>query len=120
MFQTVQMQVEVSWNVDNTVHDLLPHELACLVHVLTFVSYFHVGRCIVAVDELPALAGMAHVDYGYGNLAHHFVVVGPRIEQRIENRHEQEENENTLVLEGCLHLLGPDIASVFYSFLYLL
>ena len=57
---------------------------------------------------------MAHVDNGYRHVTHYLVVVNPRIEERVEKRHEKKEDEYSFVSNGGTHFLCPDVAHVFY------
>jgi hypothetical protein len=43
---------------------------------------------------------------------YHLVIINPRIEQRIDKWHDDEEDEYALVLEGLLHLLAPNIGRI--------
>ena len=59
---------------------------------------------------------MGVVHDGYGHIVDPFVVVDPRVEDRIAQGDEDEEDEDAFVLEGVLHLQPPDIAGVMDGF----
>ena len=43
------------------------------------------------------------------------IVVYPRIEQWIDEGHDDKEDESTLIAHHLLHLLSPDIGGIAYS-----
>ena len=59
---------------------------------------------------------MAVVDNHYGNLMDGLVVVDPRVEQGIDQGHDNEEDEHALVLDDLSHLLTPDVAGILNAF----
>ena len=54
------------------------------------------------------------VDDTDGHVAHYLIIIYPRVEQRIDQGHQDKEDEYALVLEGPLHLLAPDVAGVLH------
>ena len=74
-----------------------------------------IGRGIAEADELARQLRVRMVDHHHRHLAHQLVVVDPRVEQRIDQRHQDEEDEHTLVVEHLAHLLAPDVGSVDYK-----
>ena len=64
---------------------------------------------------MPLTMGL--VDHGHGHVAHHLVVVYPRVEQGIDQGDDDEEDEHALVLDDAPHLAIPDVARVLYVFL---
>ena len=58
----------------------------------------------------------AVVHHGYGHLSHHLIVIYPRLENGIEQRNEQKEDEHTLVSHHHLKLFPPYIGYLFNTF----
>jgi hypothetical protein len=58
------------------------------------------------------------VDHTDGHFVDSLVVVNPRIEQRIGQRHQEEEDKYSLILDDALHLLTPDVADILYTLIY--
>ena len=55
---------------------------------------------------------VAEVDNRRIHLSHHLVVVNPRVEQRITQRHQNAEDEHTLIAENIAHFRLPDVAHI--------
>ena len=118
LFHTVELLGKIGGDIDHTANDLLANKFTCLLKAVAMVSYLYVGRGIVLADELAAELGVRQVDNSNRHITHHLVVVGPRVEQRIEQGHQDEENEHALVLDGGFHLFHPDVAHVVQSFVH--
>ena len=58
---------------------------------------------------------MRIVDYHHRNLVYRLIVVYPRIEQRIDEGHDDKEDEYALIAHHLFHLLSPDIGGIAYS-----
>ena len=57
---------------------------------------------------------MRLVDHDNRYLVNHLVVVDPRIKQRIDNGHDDAEDQHALILQYLLHLLTPDVSGIQY------
>ena len=62
---------------------------------------------------------MTHINNGHGHLTHHFVVISPGVEKGIEDRDKDKEDQHTLILDGGLHLLCPDVTGIVNAFINL-
>ena len=112
LFATVQSGVEVGRNIDDSVHRLLLHQLLRLVETVAVIGGLGIGRGIVVADKLAGAMAVAQVHNRRIHLSHYLVVVNPRVEQRITQRHQDAEDEHTLVAEHIAHLRLPDEAHV--------
>ena len=83
-----------------------------IVEVFGIAEHPHIGRGIDHTDELTTQLAVRLVDNHHRHLADHLVVVDPRIEQGIDQRHDDAEDEYTLIAEHLLHLLSPDVGSI--------
>ena len=66
-------------------------------HVCTIVDDFNVGRRVNVAQVFAAHCRMAFVDHGNGHFPHHFISIDETIEQRIGQRNEKEEDQDTFV-----------------------
>ena len=57
---------------------------------------------------------MRLIDYDNRNLMDYLIVVDPGIKQRIDNRHDDTEDEYALILQHLLHLFVPDESGILY------
>jgi hypothetical protein len=75
-------------------------------------QHLDISRGIELANELARETAVAIVDHNYWHLVYYLVIIDPRIEQRIDKWHDDEEDEYALVLEGLLHLLAPYIGRI--------
>ena len=75
----------------------------------------YIGRGITLTDQLTRQSGVRIVDHAHWHLVDGLVVVYPRIEQRIQDRHHDEEHKDSLVLHHLSQLLEPDVAGGLYA-----
>ena len=62
--------------------------------------------------------GLIHDHHGY--LVHHFIIIYPRIEQGIDQRHDDAEDQHALIAEHLLDLLSPDVGGILKPMDYLM
>jgi hypothetical protein len=55
---------------------------------------------------------MALVDDAYGHVVYGLIIVDPGVEDGVDQWHDDEEDDSSLVLEYLLHLLSPDVAGI--------
>ena len=68
----------------------------------------NVGRGVHHADERTALRRAAVIDDRGRHLAHDLVGIDPRVEERIGQRHEEDEDQDALVPEQVGQLVVPD------------
>ena len=112
LLHAVELGLEVLGKVYHSVGIATANALARLVETVAAQSHASVGRGVYHTGEFAAGVAMRKVNYRHGHLARHLVVVYPRIQERICQRHHDEEDEHALVAEHVLEFLQADIASV--------
>ena len=112
LFATIQLGVEIGRNIDDSMHDLLLYQLLRLIKTVAVIRCLGIRRGIVIPDKLAGSMAVTEVDNRRIHLSHHLVVVNPRVEQRIAQRHQDAEDEHTLVTEHIAHFRLPDVAHV--------
>ena len=119
LLHTSEVAVEVFGQKNDAVHFLLAHESACLLKVVAIGSHTNVGRRINVAYELAARLTMRIVNHSHGHIAHHLVVVYPRVEYRVGEWQKYNEEQRALVLEHVAHLVKPYSGRVFPESSYL-
>ena len=112
MFHTVQAQGKILGDEIDALGHLTADERLRVVEVGGIAQHMHIGRGVQHTDELARLLGVRLVDDHHRHLMDHLVVVDPRIEQGIDQRHDDAEDEYALIAEHLLDLLSPDVGSV--------
>jgi hypothetical protein len=51
---------------------------------------------------------------------HHLIIIYAGVEQGVDDGHDDEEDEYTLVPEHLLHLLSPDVSGIFNDLFYII
>ena len=82
-------------------------QLLCLSHIVASCHKTSVGRGIHLAYELAARRAVAVVDHRKRNIAHHLIGINIRIEQRIAQRYEYDEDKYALVAHYLRHLRHP-------------
>ena len=112
LFTTIQLGVEIGWNIDDSMHNLPLHQLLCFIETVAIVGGLDIRRSIVIADKLAGSMAVAQVNNRRIHLSHHLIVVNPRVEQRIAQRYQDAEDEHTLIAENIAHLRLPDEAHI--------
>ena len=108
--QVTEVEVEVTGNLVDAVSLTAHHPAAGLLHRAAAGHDSHIGRTIDLADKLATALRAALIDHHGRHLAHHLVVIYPRIEQRIEQRHEEDEEPNALIPQNVHQLVVKYIA----------
>ena len=95
---------KVARNLIDAVGLVAHHPLLCLLRRTAAGNNTHIGRGINTTDEFSATDRARLIDDNGRHLAHHFVGIYPRIEQRIGQWHEQDEYEDARVVQDVLQL----------------
>ena len=77
-------------------------------------NHLHIGRGITHTDKLTTHLTMRLVDHDNRYLVDYLIIVDPRIKQRIDNGHDDAEDQHALILKDLLQLLTPDESSILY------
>ena len=112
LLHAVEARLEVERDIIEGLGHAAPHEHLRLVDIVGIGYHLDVGRRIAHADKLAAQLGVAVVDHHHGNLAHHLIIIYPRIEQRIDQGHDEEEDDNTLIFQHLAQLVAPDACRV--------
>ena len=112
LFATIQLGVEIGWNIDDSMHILPLHQLFCFIETVAIVGGLDIRRSIVIADKLAGSMAVAQVNNRRIHLSNHLVVVNPRVEQRIAQRYQNAEDEHTLIAEHIAHFRLPDEAHI--------
>ena len=105
-----QVAAERRGYADDAVDLLTLQQLLGLGHVGAAGAHANVGRGVDHARKAAAKRRVRLVDYGRGHLAHHLVRIDVRIQQRIGQRHEDDEDQYALVAHhgGQLVIPYPD------------
>ena len=120
LLHAVDAVVEVGRDDNKAMHHLLLHQVARLQYIVAAIGHLDIWRCVILPCKLSACCRMTHVDDRNRHLFHYLVVVSPGIEQRIEDRHDDEEDGHTFVVYKRFHLLCPYIAYIVEALQHLL
>ena len=104
----------IGWHVNDTICQSVFQHLFGFLHIGTIRYNLNIGRCIHFPKIFPAQRRMRIVDHYSRHFADRLFGVDESVKQRIEQRHEDEENQSTLVAHGPSRFLPPDEESVAY------
>ena len=97
LFAFRQALGEISGDAHDAVSFAVFYAALGFSHVCTIVDDFYVGRRVNVAQVFAAHCRMAFVDHGNGHFPHHFISIDETIEQRIGQRNEKEEDQDTFV-----------------------
>ena len=117
LFSTVDVGGEVRRNEVDTPNNLSADERTGFIEVLGIVFHIDIGGGVTVMDELAREGRVRLVNDHNRGLLQGLVIVNPRVEQRVAQRHDDKEHEHTLVPNHLFHLLSPDIEYVGHVFL---
>ena len=112
LFTSVDALGEVGGDEIDALDQLAADERAGFVEVVGMVFHLDIGRGVAVIDELAREGRVRLVDHRHRRLVQRLVVVYPRVEQRVAQRHDDEEHQHALVLEDLHHLAAPDVEHV--------
>ena len=111
---------ELGRDADDAMHRPLPHLLLGILHAGAEACDADIGRGVHLPGELTAEAAPCIVHQCHRHLARHLLRVDESVDERVRQRHEDEENEHPLVAERVLHFLLPDVEQAPEALPYLL
>ena len=105
--------VEILRDAHHAINLPFHQQLAGFAHIVAVSRHVGFGRGIHLADELTAHAAVAVINHGKRHFAHYLVGIDEGVEQRIAQRHEEDENHNTLVVHDLLQLRHPNLYDIY-------
>jgi hypothetical protein len=100
---------EGAWYADDAVGVALLHQVACLAHIGAVRDNLYVGGGIDITEELAAEIRVVLVDDSDRHVAHHLIGIYIRVEERVEEGYEEDEDEHTAVVKDVGELVATNL-----------
>ena len=119
LFQAVQTGGKVFRDEIDALDHLPTNKRPGIVEVDGIIGHMDIWRGIAHTDELARLVGVGQVNNRHWHLVHYLIIIDPRIEHRIQQWHDETEEQHALVTYHLTHLKTPHVGSILKPSVYL-